>query len=445
MTQVIRNDDLSHPKGCQPTLEFVFTICYDENMGALEPGILKTFRVFIGVRLALVLNSLLYLAIIIGWDIPFNLTILIVFVVLDASLLFVYLSLPHLITLLKQRYLPIAIVWATIGPMAQIYLGFLVTKTNVLQQATYFMTPLPFLVMFIPLVIGAWQYSRRYVLYFCGLTFLVDCIVALLVFTVSTQSFLVLIGIALIQTILFLLIGNMITNLMAVQREQRQRLTEANDRLVHYAATMEQLTISRERNRMARELHDVMAHTMSGVAVELEGVRAMLKVNPEQAGELLGSSLLAIRGGLTEIRRALQALRSSPLEDLGLGLAIRNLVDSFPNSEARRIDLHIDGTFQGFSTDVEHCFYRVAQEALSNAVSHARASKVSVCLQQEDSLLRLSIQDNGIGFEQDSVDLIDKYGLLGMRERAEMIRGDLSIVSRPNSGTKIELTYGDRR
>lgn len=411
----------------------------------LEPGILKTFRIFIGVRLALFLNSLLYLAIIIGWRIPSNLAILIVIVVVDTSLLLAYLSLPRLVVLLRQRYLPIAIVWATVGPMAQIYLGFLVSETAVIQQTTYFMAPLPFLTMFIPLVIGAWQYSRRYVLYFCGLTFLADFIFALLIFRVAPQSFLVIISVAFIRTILFLLIGNMITNLMKVQREQRQRLTEANDRLARYAATMEQLTISRERNRMARELHDVMAHTMSGVAVELEGVRAMLTVNPEQAGRLLDRSLRAIREGLTEIRRALQALRSSPLEDLGLGLAIQNLVDTLPSTGGCHVDVHIDGAFQGLSADVEHCFYRVAQEALNNIVSHSQADEVSVCLQQEDSLLRLVIQDNGVGFDPESVNRVEKYGLLGMRERAEMIKGNLSIISQPNSGTKIELIYGDHK
>ena len=254
------------------------------NADTLEPGILKTFRIFIGFRLLLFLNSLLYLGIIIGWKMPFHLMILIWMVILETSLLFAYLSLPFLVVLFKQRYLPIAIIWATVGPMVQIYLGFLVSETDLIQQTTYFMAPLPFLTMFIPLVIGAWQYSRYYVLYFCGLTFLADFIFALLIFRIAPPSFLVIISVAFIRTILFLLIGNMITNLMKVQRKQRQQLTEANDRLARYAATVEQLTISRERNRMARELHDVMAHTMSGVAVELEGVRAMLTVKPEQAG-----------------------------------------------------------------------------------------------------------------------------------------------------------------
>lgn len=89
-------------------------------------------------------------------------------------------------------------------------------------------------------------------------------------------------------------------NLMAVQREQRQRLAEANERLAQYTSTLEQVTISRERNRLARELHDVLAHTLSGVAVELEGLRAMLRIDPERANTLLSHSLQATLEGLTE-------------------------------------------------------------------------------------------------------------------------------------------------
>ncbi|MFZ2470669.1 MAG: sensor histidine kinase [Methanothrix sp.] len=410
---------------------------------AIEPGVLKNFRLFIGVRLALVLNSLLYLVIWTGWSIASNLKVLIVIVIFDAALLFVFLSCSRLISIFKKFYLPIAIIWATLGPMVQVYLGFLFTESDMIQISTYFITPLPFLVMFIPLVIVAWQYNQRFVFYFCVSTFLLDCLFSIQVFSFSTTAFVSIISIALIRTILFLVVGNMITRLMKVQHEQRKQLTEANDKLVRYAATMEQLTISRERNRMARELHDLIAHTMSGVAVELEGVKAMSKVKPQQADELLDHSLLAIRQGLTETRRALKALRSSPLEDLGLGLSIRNLVDAIPNSSSYKLELQIDNNIQGFPVEVEHCFYRIAQEALNNIVSYAHATTICITLNQEGTVLKLSIIDNGTGFNVDTVDRVEKYGLLGMQERTEMIGGLLIISSQPGSGTKIELIYGN--
>jgi signal transduction histidine kinase len=417
-----------------------------DSSSAYEPGILKTFQQFIGVRLALLIASFIFLVVVAGPETFSQMIPLAIIEVLDVSALLAYLSLPQLPVVFKYWYLRIAIAWAALGPMVQMYLNILFINTDVSQRSTYFMTLLPILVMFIPLVIIAWQYSQRHVFFFCGLTFLGDSLLSLVALTVSAQSLISeIMSIAIIRTALFLLVGNMITDMMKVQREQRRRLTEANDRLIHYAATAEQLTTSRERNRMARELHDVLAHTMSGIAVELEGVRAMMKVNPQQAEELLGHSLRAVRAGLSETRRALQSLRSSPLEDLGLGLAIRSLVDPLPGPAGFQAEVHIDEAIQGLPADVQHCFYRVAQEALNNVVTHAQASQVVLCLERNESNLRLLVRDDGVGFDERAVDLRDKYGLLGMRERAEMIHATLSIHSQPGRGTQIELVYGDRR
>lgn len=407
----------------------------------LEPGILQNFRFFIGVRLALVINSLLYLIILTRLSLTVNLKYLLVIVFIDTGLLFIYLSFPKLISVLKKFYLPIAIFWATLGPMVQVYLGFQYTKTDTVQIAIYFMTPLPFLVMFIPLVIIAWQYSHKYVLLFCGVTLLFDLVFSLQILKTSNLAFMTIVAIAFIRTTLFLLIGNMISNLMKIQREQHQQLIEANKNLVNYASTIEQLTISRERNRIARELHDLMAHTMSGVTIELEGASSMLSVDPEKTEKMLEHSLSAVRSGLMETRRALLALRSSQLEDLGLSLAIKNLVDTLPGKTEYQIDFEIDNIRVVLPANVEQCFYRVAQEALSNIVLHAKATRLSVYLKWQEELLLLSIKDNGVGFDKNNIVGTDKYGLLGMKERAEMIQANLSIESQLGVGTQIELKY----
>jgi signal transduction histidine kinase len=422
---------------------FVFRSWYDEGMlntEPLEPGIIKNFRLFIGIRLALVINTFLFFAFMVAWKIPPSMWTVLLVVMIDASLLIIYLSIPQLAPLFKQRYLPTAIIWATLGPMLEMYLGSLFISAEMAQVSIYFITPLPILVMFIPLVIVAWQYSKRITFFFCEVTLAADCIFVLMA-GMDPHTILMIVCMALIRTALFLLVGNMINSLVKVQRDQRRRLIEANEHLVQYAVTLEQLTISRERNRMARELHDLMAHTMSGVAVELEGVYSMLNVDPQKAEKLLDHSLAAIRTGLMETRRALQALRSSPLEDLGLKLAIINLVDTLPGQTNYQIDLRMDDIRQALPGDVQQCFYRVAQEALSNIVTHARASKLSLCLQQEGERLKLSITDNGVGFNEKQLVAADRYGLLGMRERAEMIQAVLSINSQPGAGTRIELIW----
>lgn len=407
----------------------------------IEPGIFKTFRIFIGVRLALVLVSFVYLSIFTDRLYTQRISWLIGFVVLDATLLFLFLSISRFQTLLKTRYLPIAIIWATLGPMVQMYFGYFVSQHETIQITTYFMTPLPFLVLFIPLVIVAWQYSHRHVVFYCLVTLLVDCIFSLQVYSTSLISFLTLIGIATIRTILFLLVGNMITYLTHVQREQRMRLTETYNRLANYALTMEQLAISRERNRVARELHDVLAHTMSGVAVELEGVKTNLKINPDKADELLDHSLTALRQGLNETRQTLHGLRTTPVEEFDLPSSIRNLVESFPNKEDIHFNIQINDGLPRLPYETSHCFFRIAQEAINNIVTHSQAREVTILLDQQGSQLRMSIQDNGIGFDPLKVDQLSSYGLLGMRERAELLGAEFTLTSKPGSGTMIVLLY----
>src|SRR5439155_24600069 len=106
----------------------------------------------------------------------------------------------------------------------------------------------------------------------------------------------------------------------------------------HHAGTLESLAVSRERNRMARELHDTLAHTLSGLSVQLETVEAYWDVEPRTAHAMLDRALEATRDGLQETRRALKALRASPLDDLGLSLAIQRMAES----AVARADIHLD-------------------------------------------------------------------------------------------------------
>jgi signal transduction histidine kinase len=226
-----------------------------------------------------------------------------------------------------------------------------------------------------------------------------------------------------------------------VQHEQRQRLTDANESLAQHAATLEQLTISRERNRFARELHDVLAHTLSGVAVELEGLRATMQRDSEQATVMLNHSLQAIREGLTETRRALQELRAKPLEDLGLGLAVQTLAESYASRSDFQLELDIDHNLRNYPPEVQQSVYRIAQEALANVADHAQAQTAQVILKEERDQLKLIVRDDGCGFDPDGSENQNHYGLVGIHERAEMIGARLSVQSEAGKGTQVSLLY----
>ena len=182
------------------------------------------------------------------------------------------------------------------------------------------------------------------------------------------------------RTTTFMVSGWLVGRLMTGQRKQRQAMKEANRKLTHHAATLEQLTTTRERNRLARELHDTLAHTLSAVAVQLEAANVLWSTKPEQAHARLQKSIEVTRSGLTETRRVLQDLRASPLEDLGLALAVRNLAESTASRSGLKLDLHIADRLGSVPPDIEQAVYRIAQEALVNVISHANARNLTVQL-----------------------------------------------------------------
>jgi signal transduction histidine kinase len=293
----------------------------------------------------------------------------------------------------------------------------------------------------IPLYVVSWQYSMRQVVLFSAFASAMNILLlsqALGFMVLISSSLFILLP---IQLILYLIVGLIVVRVMKTQREQWRQLAEANVRLAQHALTVEQLTISRERNRMARELHDVLAHTLSGVAVELEGLRATMKHDSEQATALLDHSLRAIREGLSETRRALQELRAKPLEDLGLGLAIQTLAESFAGQAGFQLELDIDHNLGDYPAEVQQSIYRIAQEALVNVADHAQAQKVHVQLKRDGDQMQLFIHDDGCGFDPDRSEHENHFGLLGMRERAEMIGGRLSVKSEIGKGTQVSFRW----
>ena len=165
-----------------------------------------------------------------------------------------------------------------------------------------------------------------------------------------------------------------------------------------------------------------------------------LYIDPAQSRTLLQRSLSATRTGLTETRRALQALRSSPLEDLGLALAIRQEAQTVAERANLTLDLHIPETVDNLPPDVEQCIYRVTQEALANAAHHAQAKQVTVKLLREDGSPTLTVSDDGCGFDSSAIDAERHLGIRGMRERTEMVGGTLEIESEHGQGTTVRLT-----
>lgn len=403
----------------------------------IEPGLFSVFRLFTGLRLFFaVVFALAKLATpdrevrILG--------------LLEPALLMLLLSLPLFRAKYEHLFLPVALIFAGIGPLiAQAEVLLLDSPHNPPIETALVMTTWgSMIVLLLPLVIIGWQYRLPQVVIFsAGITVLNVPIIGLAVNFDALESPLVLWSL-MTRMVMFIVVGWLIVRLMIAQREQRRALTEANSKLTHHAAMLEQLTITRERNRLARELHDTLAHTLSAVAVQLEAVDALWSTRPEQAQERLQKTITVTRSGLTETRRVLQDLRATPLEDLGLALAIRDLAESTASRSGIELDLSIEEPLGSLSPDAEQSIYRIAQEALANVVNHANARHLTVQLVRLNSHLILTVSDDGDGFDPSKSTSARRLGIQGMRERAEMLGGTLQVESHPGQGTIVMLSVG---
>jgi len=295
---------------------------------------------------------------------------------------------------------------------------------------------LPILV--VPLVLIAWQYQYRFVVIF--ITFITVCNwIPFSVLKWTGFETLQVIGIPLVVAFAFGTVGLIVNRLVRSQQQQRSELIQANLKLAEHAITLEELAISRERNRLARELHDTLAHTLSGLAVNLEAIRILIPNASEEVQDKLQQSLASTRTGLVETRRAMKDLRSKQLEDLGLRLALRKMARESEQRAGFDLGVNLPDQLPEITPLVEQAFYRIAQEALENIVRHAQAKSVLLELKRSNNELILKISDDGKGLDSDLSTGTAQMGIRGMQERAKNAGGYLSIDSQPLSGTTIRF------
>jgi two-component system sensor histidine kinase UhpB len=189
-----------------------------------------------------------------------------------------------------------------------------------------------------------------------------------------------------------------------------------------------------ERARVARDLHDEVNQSLTGLLLRLEAVREAAP--PELEAELAETRLLANQA-MRELLSLARQLRPTALDDLGLVAAIAGQVEQVKRS-GRETELSTEGNFSDLDDDVQLVVYRVAQEALTNAARHSDAQRIAVSLRRSGDRVDLEISDDGRGFafEQSERGL----GIGGMRERALLIGAELTIESRPGEGTTVRLS-----
>jgi signal transduction histidine kinase len=276
-----------------------------------------------------------------------------------------------------------------------------------------------------------------------------------------------LIGLAILTAVLFLVVGWLLTMAKknAALRGVVRQLEEAQRELQEAHDTLEQKVIERsaqlqvemtarksaelqfkgvlaERTRLARDLHDTLEQTLTGIALRLNTAAKLSRRDPDASTAHLQFARNCLHQSQVDLRRSIWDLRSRELEQFDLASALRYSAEQLADGKLAdgsdiEVDFQTKGTPQRLSEIVEENVLRIAQEALTNIAKHARASHVKVLLEFDSAVFRLRIEDNGQGFDRERGPADGHFGLIGMGERAKRLAGRVFIDSSVGRGTTI--------
>ncbi len=229
-------------------------------------------------------------------------------------------------------------------------------------------------------------------------------------------------------------------------RERAERLMveleEANVQLAAYATQAEELAMTQERNRLAREIHDSLGHYLTIVNVQIEAAKVVMDSDPDRALDAMDKAQELAQKGLNRVRESVAALRESPVSNRPLDEAIAALVQE-TGSSGIVTEFKVAGEPQALEDKVALALYRAAQEALTNVRKHARASRVDVLLDFRPDEVRLEVKDNGVG----AAETTGGFGLLGVRERMQLLGGSLETSTGAGKGfcltASVPVSYPD--
>ena len=196
-----------------------------------------------------------------------------------------------------------------------------------------------------------------------------------------------------------------------------------------------------ERARLAREIHDTLAQGFVGISSQLDAVAMCMPEEASPARKSLDLARRMARHSLTEARRSVMDLRASALEGQDLAAALQSGTRLWTAGSPVSVNVDVSGAEKSLPQEMEQHLLRIAQEAVTNVLKHAGASQIWIKLHMEARKLNLRIIDNGHGFDQQDVfaSRAGHFGVLGMRERAERLGGELHLASHPGEGTEVEV------
>jgi signal transduction histidine kinase len=242
-------------------------------------------------------------------------------------------------------------------------------------------------------------------------------------------SIALLVGISLVFVLLLM-------NTLIAERQSREKLAIANEKLRQYALRIEDQATLQERNRIAREIHDSLGHSLTALNLQLETALKLWQSNPTKAQSFLARAKELGSKALQDVRHSVSTMRSNPLQGLSLKEAITVLTSDFQRSTGVLPICKINLLFD-IPNEVSTAVYRIVQESLTNIYKYADATEVKVELTVTKTSLELMIWDNGRGF--DLGQNTTGFGLQSMRDRTLALEGNFNINSAPGCGCQVKV------
>lgn len=248
-------------------------------------------------------------------------------------------------------------------------------------------------------------------------------------------------------TAIFLFTGLIYLALEAEKAQNRSEallgdLQVANRRLQEYAVQVEELAAVKERNRLARELHDSVTQIIFGLTLSAQAARILLVRDPSRVGAQLDHMQDLAQKALAEMRSLIQEMHQNNPANSSLADRLHQLAEEHRSADGLQVEFKIDEAYR-FPANVEDGLYRIAQEALNNVAKHARTNQATICIQVEEGRrFILCIEDHGVGFDPAHMQPMPGHlGLTGISERVQALGGSLYIDSQPGKGTclRVEL------
>ncbi|MEH1848936.1 MAG: sensor histidine kinase [Nostoc sp.] len=233
----------------------------------------------------------------------------------------------------------------------------------------------------------------------------------------------------------------MLVNTLLSERQAQKDLATAHQQLTLYASQAEELATAQERNRIARDIHDSLGHALTALNVQLQTAVLLWQQEPVRAEPFLQQARRLGVTAMQEVRKSVQALREDNRAEQSLTETIAAVVDDFRQGSGIETQMQIIGQTAGksnapMSAAIVNALYRIVQEALTNIYKYARATAVTVEIETTSEIVRLSVVDNGCGFNRGSSIGIG-FGLQGMQERIAALGGTFTLETEPGRGCRI--------